>query len=177
MHSLKENDEAISWNVLNQKEEVHMKKKIFFVLSVMAVLMVASAVTYHQAGAAANHHTRLLFNMVINTDGFDTSLAISNTSKDTFNTPHESGSCTLYYYGSSATPATYTTGTMAAGAQTFVLTSATEPGFQGYVIADCSFRNAHGTAAVTNLGGTAGIGTYPALVLASPRPAVEGANA
>jgi len=153
-----------------------MKTKIFFAVAALVVIIAVSAVTYRHAGASSNHHTRLLFNMVLNTDGFDTSLAISNTSKDPFRTPHETGACTLYYYGSTASPLTYTTETIAAGGQTFILTSVTEPGFQGYVIADCNFRNAHGTAVVTDPGARVGYGTYPALVLAATRPAQEGAD-
>src|SRR5215831_7805528 len=47
--------------------------------------------------------TRLLFSFVTTDAGSDTELTISNTSRDTLGTVPETGSCTLSFYGSSAT--------------------------------------------------------------------------
>jgi hypothetical protein len=119
--------------------------------------------------------------------GFDTGIAVANTSSDPFTalsiianyvpggtTLAESGSCTLYPYGSTMT----STGTVGAappvvkgcdaitnpvsGSNCFpvvpsgtvgsVLASAVLPNFTGYVIAVCNFQYAHGYAAVTDLG-------------------------
>jgi len=109
--------------------------------------------------------TNLLFPFVTNQAGFDTGIAISNTSRDPFanqNTRLQAGTCTLNYYGGTtgggAAPAAQTSNAAVdAGAQlTFVLSSggnlgiAATPGFQGYIIAQCRFQYAHGFAFITD---------------------------
>jgi hypothetical protein len=109
--------------------------------------------------------TNLLFPFVTNQAGFDTGIAISNTSRDPFanqNTRLQAGTCTLNYYGGTtgggAAPAAQTTNaSVDAGAQAlFVLSSggnlgiAATPGFQGYIIAQCRFQYAHGFAFITD---------------------------
>ena len=86
--------------------------------------------------------TSLLFPYVVNQVGFDTGLVISNTSE-------EAGSCTITYSGSNE-PTPLTTQSVAGGAQWIAVTSEISPGFQGYVTADCGFRDAHGFAFITN---------------------------
>ena len=86
--------------------------------------------------------TTLLFPFVTNQQGFDTGLAISNTSK-------EAGSCTITYSGAAA-PTPLTTQAVAGGSQWIALSSAISPGFQGYLTAACGFREAHGFAFVSN---------------------------
>ena len=46
--------------------------------------------------------TILLFPYVTNTSGFDTGIAISNTSTDPIGTPAQSGTCTLSPFGNGA---------------------------------------------------------------------------
>ena len=58
--------------------------------------------------------TNILFPFVTNQGGFDTGIAISNTSADPFNTATQAGGCTLFAYGDNA-PASVPTGTIAAG--------------------------------------------------------------
>jgi hypothetical protein len=105
--------------------------------------------------------TNLLFPFVTNQSGFDTGIAISNTSQDPFGTATQAGACTINYYGNTtgggAAPAAQTSGVVAAGAQLlFVVSSggnlgvAGTPGFQGYIIAQCAFQYAHGFAFVTD---------------------------
>jgi hypothetical protein len=109
--------------------------------------------------------SNLLFPFVTNQAGFDTGIAISNTSSDPFAGASgrvQSGNCTINYYGNTtgggAAPAKQTTtSAIASGAQlTFVLSSgggngiAGTPGFQGYIIAQCNFRYAHGFAFITD---------------------------
>jgi len=118
------------------------------------------------------HQTRLLFSFVCNQNGFDTGIAISNTSEDPFGTPHESGVCHLYFYGDGA-PAPVTTPPIAAGKTYTGLASLIAPGFQGYLIADCNFRNAHGWAFVSDIGARNFGASVPALVLTVPRPPSE----
>jgi len=126
--------------------------------------------------------------------GFDTGIAVANTSTDPFGalgiptsaTP-QIGSCTLYPYGVSISA----TGTQTAappvlkgcdavtnpvptqncfpivpsGTVATVLASQVFPTFQGYVIAVCNFQYAHGYAAVTDLGLRGLFSSYLAIVL------------
>ena len=109
--------------------------------------------------------TNILFPFVTNQAGFDTGIAISNTSRDPFTSVADrlqGGRCTLNYYGTTtgggAAPASQTTNAdVTAGSQlTFVLSSggglglAGTPGFQGYLIASCNFLYAHGFAFITD---------------------------
>jgi hypothetical protein len=114
---------------------------------------------------------QLLFPFVTQAPGFDTGIAIANTSMDTYNgvTP-QTGNVTLWFYGqeeggaavpttlasmttTSPVPAgqvlTYTTfsggGAFGAGLQA-------NPGFTGYVIAVANFQWCHGFAFISDLG-------------------------
>jgi hypothetical protein len=96
--------------------------------------------------------TSLLFPFVTSQLGFDTGIAISNTTTDPFGTTPTPGSCTLNFYGSGApTPNTNVAipgGTVASGSSAaFQLGgSGVAAGFQGYMIAQCNFLLAHGYA-------------------------------
>ncbi len=98
--------------------------------------------------------TNLLFPFVSNAAGFDTGIAISNTSKDPFGTVPQRGACTLNYYSATNTPQAQTSVTINEGEQlvfNLSLGNATQnvtptPGFQGYIIATCNFQYAHGYA-------------------------------
>jgi hypothetical protein len=108
--------------------------------------------------------TNLLFPFVTNQAGFDTGIAISNTSRDPFGSNAgrvQAGTCTLNYYGATpggpAPSAQTTNADVAAGSQLlFVLSSGGglgvtgTPGFQGYIIAQCRFQYAHGFAFITD---------------------------
>jgi len=117
--------------------------------------------------------TTLLYPFVTGATGFDTGIAVANTSWDPFGTVHQTGSCTLYGYGvtvaaagntaaqpvvagcdsiSNPLPGTNCFPIVPAGQVGNVLASATLTGFQGYVIAVCNFQYAHGYAAVTDVG-------------------------
>ena len=93
----------------------------------------------------------LLLPFVTNQAGYDTGIAISNTSSDPFGTTHSSGSCTLNFYGANA-PAPLSTGTIAAGTVYATIASIVAPGFQGYAIASCNFADAAGIAFVSDYG-------------------------
>ncbi len=121
--------------------------------------------------------TNLLFPFVTNQAGFDTGIAIANTSLDPFGTKTQTGTCIINYYGGTtgggAAPAAATSPVVAPGAElVFLLSSggggvAATPGFQGYIIAQCAFQYAHAFAFISDLGGkTVGEG-YLALVLDS----------
>lgn len=123
--------------------------------------------------------TNLLFPFVTNQGGFDTGIAISNTTRDDKATVAQAGACTIYYFGSTtgggAAPPQQTSSIVPSGAQlVFTLsggnaasTIAATPGFQGYMMALCQFQYAHGFAFITD--GFGGVPTiaegYLALVV------------
>ncbi len=105
----------------------------------------------------------LLFPAVTNWTGSDTSITISNTSRDTLGTAPGSGKCTFSYFGAmlggGSLPAAQTSTTILPGSQlSFTLSQgntaqgiAATPGFRGYIIADCNFPLARGVSTVLNL--------------------------
>jgi hypothetical protein len=111
--------------------------------------------------------TNLLYPFVTNIAGFDTGLAISNTSTDPFGTAAQQGPCTLNFYGSNA-PAAVTTAPIASGTTYTNLASLAAPNFQGYVIAVCNFQYAHGFAFVSDLGARNLAMGYLALIIPDP---------
>jgi len=108
--------------------------------------------------------TNLLFPFVTNQAGFDTGIAISNTSRDPFSGNSgrvQAGTCTINYYGATTggpAPSAQTTNADVAAGSTlaFVLSSGGglgvtgTPNFQGYIIAQCRFQFAHGFAFITD---------------------------
>lgn len=107
-------------------------------------------------------NTTLLFPFVTNQAGFDTGLAISNTSKDWLGTDPQNGACTIHYHGETtgggAAPADQTSIVINAGEQLIFTLSggntdqgiAGAPDFQGYIIAVCEFQFGHGYAFITD---------------------------
>jgi hypothetical protein len=104
-----------------------------------------------------------LFPYVTNWAGFDTGIAIANTSQDPFGGNAQSGTCKINYYGTLANgnPPTTTNETTdravdAGETLTFILSGggthglAGNPNFQGYIIAQCGFQFAHGFAFITD---------------------------
>jgi hypothetical protein len=111
--------------------------------------------------------TNLLFPFVTSQAGFDTGLAISNTSKDPFSTSTQEGTCTVNSYGANEVAA-ITTPSVAAGTTWVGLASTLMPNFQGYLIAQCRFQYAHGFAFVTKIGAVDLAMGYLALVIPDP---------
>jgi hypothetical protein len=123
--------------------------------------------------------TTILFPFVTNQAGFDTGIAISNTSQDWLGTQPQDGACTIHYHGETtgggAAPPDQTSSVIDAGGQlTFTLSGgnpgkgiAGAPEFQGYIIAVCDFQYGHGYAFITN--GFGGVPTmaqgYLALII------------
>jgi len=110
--------------------------------------------------------TALLYPYVVNVAGYDTGLAIANTTSDPFGTSPQSGYCMINWYGTAApaagfvgsagyqaTAPTASTGFVQAGTVQAWSASVDAPGFDGYVIAVCNFQYAHGFAFVSDLGG------------------------
>jgi len=102
----------------------------------------------------------ILFPFVTNQQGFDTGVAISNTSVDPYGTTPQTGTVTLNYYsGGTPPPAQTTNATVPAGQQvTFTLSGggnfgiAATPGFQGYIIAQAQFQFCHAFAYISAQG-------------------------
>jgi hypothetical protein len=125
--------------------------------------------------------TNLLFPFVTNQAGFDTGIAIANTSLDPFGTRTQQGACVVNYYGNTtgggAAPAAATSAVVKAGEELIFLLSsgggvAATPGFQGYIIAQCAFQYAHGFAFISDLGSQRLAEGYLALVMDGTAPTV-----
>ncbi len=107
----------------------------------------------------------LLFPFVTNQFGFDTGVAIANTTADTLNgvTPQQ-GTVTLTYYGTTtgggaAPPTAVTTSEVTSGTElVFTLSSGgnygipATPGFEGYIVARANFQYCHGFAFISDAG-------------------------
>jgi hypothetical protein len=132
--------------------------------------------------------TNLLFPFVTNQAGFDTGIAISNTSKDPWGTPGQTGACTINYYGPTAAggdapkaqtstakvaPGCHLVGSISSGEWMILCPSTAAvksgitatPGFQGYVIASCDFQYAHAYAFISDVGAQRVSEGYLALVM------------
>ena len=132
----------------------------------------------------------LLFPFVTSAAGFDTGIAIANTSADTLNgvTPQQ-GAVKLTYYGTTtgggAAPPAVTSAPIAAGQElVFDMYSGGSgitgtPGFTGYMIAQAAFQYCHGFAFISDLGAQRLAEGYLAIELDLPtlnRTKVPGEN-
>jgi len=136
-----------------------------------------SAATPVNASTIIACQTTLLFPYITNATGFETGIAIANTTTDNLYTAAGglkpgvtsqatpvNGTCTLNFYGNAAQPTATVTPTIGAyttAAPTVVpifaniLTSMIgSSGFSGYAIASCNFLEAHGFAFITDTSGT-----------------------
>jgi hypothetical protein len=111
--------------------------------------------------------TVLLFPYLVNLSGFDTGVAIANTSTDPFGTVPQQGTCKLNWYGTAA-PAVTTTPNVPTATVYANTVSTLAPGFDGYMIAQCAFQYAHGFAFVTDVGARNLAMGYLALVIPDP---------
>jgi len=105
----------------------------------------------------------LLFPFVTNQAGFDTGVALANSSLDPFGTTPQAGAVTLNYYGSTtgggAAPPAFKTQSVPAGQELiFTLSNGgnfgvpATPGFQGYIIAVAQFQFCHAFAFISDVG-------------------------
>ena len=105
----------------------------------------------------------LLFPFVTNQAGFDTGIALANTSLDPFGTAPQQGPVTLNYYGSTtgggAAPPAVKTQTVPAGQELIFTLSGggnfgvpATPGFEGYIIAVAQFQYCHAFAFISDVG-------------------------
>jgi hypothetical protein len=121
--------------------------------------------------------TLLLFPYVTNQAGFETGLAIANTSSDALNTVAQAGTCTFSFYGitvnEGGTPKTNTQANVVSpvvpSGGSFVDTLSHTIGatnsFSGYMFASCNFQYAHGFAFISDASATNLAEGYLALVV------------
>jgi len=121
--------------------------------------------------------THLLFPYVTNMGGFDTGIAISNTSLDQYGTSPQAGICTIYPFTGGKGLASYATPSVPAGTTWTALVDGTATPivpaatFSGYLIADCDFQYAHGFTFITQVGTFAGTeGTLALIIPDPPKP-------
>ena len=127
--------------------------------------------------------TILLYPYITNTSGYDTGMAVSNTTTDPFGTGAQAGTCTLNWYQGTTNPPAFVTPSIASGTTWAGLASLLVPGFgsggpfgAGYMIAVCNFQFAHGFAVIQDLGGRNFGMSYLALVIADPSANSGGAR-
>jgi len=102
----------------------------------------------------------ILFPFVTNQQGFDTGVAIANTTVDPFGTTPQAGLVTLNYYSGGTPPPAQTTTSTVPGGQELLFTLsgggnfgiAAVPGFQGYIIATAQFQYCHAFAYISAQG-------------------------
>jgi hypothetical protein len=118
--------------------------------------------------------THLLFPYITNLGGFDTGIAISNTSLDEYGTSPQAGICNIYAFTGGKGLAAYPTPSIPAGSTwAALIDGATTPivapnSFSGYMIADCNFQYAHGFSFITQVGTFLGTEGYLALIIPDP---------
>jgi hypothetical protein len=121
----------------------------------------------------------LLFPFVTNQAGFDTGVAIANTSADPYGTVPQTGTVSLWYYGNTAgggaAPGMATSQPVPAGEElVFLLSSGgnfgipATPNFQGYMIAQADFQFCHGFAFISDVGAQKLAEGYLAISLDAP---------
>jgi hypothetical protein len=102
----------------------------------------------------------ILFPYVTNVQGYDTGIAIANTTVDPFGTAAQQGIVTLNYYSGGTPPPAQKTNAPVPGGQTLLFTLggggtfgiAATPGFSGYIIAQAEFQYCHGYAYISAFG-------------------------
>jgi hypothetical protein len=112
--------------------------------------------------------TILLYPFITNEAGFDTGIAIANTSTDPFGTTPQNGTCTMNWYGENAPGTPTTTPNIPTATDYATLASVVAPAFQGYMIAVCNFQYAHGFAFISDVGAQKLAMGYLPLVVPDP---------
>jgi hypothetical protein len=121
----------------------------------------------------------LLFPFVTNIAGFDTGVAIANTSSDPYGTSPQTGTVTLNYYGTTsgggAAPPKAVSSAIAGGQELIFTVSnggnfgiPATPGFEGYLIAQANFQYCHGFAFISDVGAQKLAEGYLAIQLDQP---------
>jgi hypothetical protein len=98
--------------------------------------------------------TVLLFQFLTAIPGWDTGVAVTNSTADgpLFNTPGQSGKCTAYFYQPGVTVPPLESPVIPPGGQWLWTLHSIRPNFQGYMLVSCDFQHAYGFAFISNLG-------------------------
>jgi hypothetical protein len=121
--------------------------------------------------------SNLLFPFIVNGGGYETGMAIVNTTKDPWGTQSQTGNCTVVFYGRSGTSdvcLTQQSNKTISGGQFLAWTLGgggdvpATPNFTGYAIAQCNFQYGHGFAFITDTRVERVAHGYLALVLDDP---------
>jgi hypothetical protein len=121
--------------------------------------------------------SNLLFPFIVNGGGYETGMAIVNTTKDPWGTQSQTGNCTVVFYGRSGTSdvcLTQQSNKSISGGQFLAWTLGgggdvpATPNFTGYAIAQCNFQYGHGFAFITDTRVERVAHGYLALVLDDP---------
>ena len=132
----------------------------------------------------------LLFPFVTNQAGFDTGIALANTTVDPYGTTPQNGTVSIFYFGNTAgggaPPAKQVTQVVPAGAELIFNLSGggnfgvqATPGFQGYIITIANFQFCHAFAFISDVGATRLAEGYLAIQLDIPglnRTGIVGEN-
>jgi hypothetical protein len=135
--------------------------------STLTIPRFADTSTARQALVINICQTLLLFPFVTNISGFDTGIAIANTSTDPIATGPQAGACVMSWYDGTGKTPNVNTGNIASGTVYTTLASTSAPGFTGYMFALCSFQYAHGFAFISDIGARNLAMGYLALVINS----------
>lgn len=130
----------------------------------------ASSDTPTSAFTLSRCRTVLLFQFVTSSAGFDTGIAINNTSLDTpvFATSGQMGKCTAHFFQPGVSVPPKESPPLMPGEQCLWTIWSHFQDFQAYVLVACDFQYAHGHAFVSNLGMSSAnrfTQSYQALVL------------
>jgi hypothetical protein len=127
--------------------------------------------------------TAILFPYAVNVSGFDTGLAIANTSVDNLGSAGASsvaattGTCSVWFYGTSVpTVNPFVTPPIAAGTDYANMVSVMAPGFDGYMIASCNFTFAHGFIFISDVAVRNFAMGYLGLIIVPSRATTESLN-
>jgi hypothetical protein len=98
--------------------------------------------------------TVLLFQFITSVPGFDTGIAVTNTTWDSpvFNTPGQSGKCRAYFFQPGVTVPPLESPVLPPGGQWLWTLWSYKPNFQGYMLVSCDFQYAYGYAFISDLG-------------------------
>ena len=132
----------------------------------------------------------LLFPFVTNQAGFDTGIALANTTVDPYGTTPQNGTVSIFYFGNTAgggaPPAKQVTQVVPVGQELIFNLSGggnfgvqATPGFQGYIITIANFQFCHAFAFISDVGATRLAEGYLAIQLDIPglnRTGIVGEN-
>jgi len=132
----------------------------------------------------------LLFPFVTNQAGFDTGIALANTTVDPYGTTPQNGTVSVFYFGNTAgggaAPTKQVTQVVPAGQELIFNLSGggnfgmqATPGFQGYIITIANFQFCHAFAFISDVGATRLAEGYLAIQLDIPglnRTGIVGEN-